>query len=877
MTELVHNAAIGLSFTLRNFRDDPVVFFGRPELNPLMLEFENNTGDYISAPGATIKLFFDGFLTQDEIARAKITGDGTWDFRVEHDAQSGNYLCLTAGDDGNFPTARRLRFLLTGLRSNFFHEASGRVVAAIEGLPGGFVRRYSAPLFLRTPPPRGPEPMRLSFFVADEKFVETASAGVSNVRDEIVFVIANANPYAPVVDPVENTSNVLSQLKLSIPIGTAPGALSAAGSALTLAPGRAYGPVWTVSPGQADATGTRYEFVLTPADRELLGPGESVEFRLRGAGTGGVPAPAVAFLELSWAGVPGRLDGALAQCVEVRAPVFEIRKFSAVPADSGAGVAPGVPLQLSWDPGCRLSTTQGGQYRLDLGTRLPAGAANFVVVPNFEQELEDANVLRFNITLVARRASDGARDERTLGFDLRTPQIANFAAQDRVIRIGEGTRLNYATQYASQISIAPGPKTLPASGGIDVAPQISTEYILTVEGYGRRQAATHVRVRRHVAFETGVNVRHNSGRRLVAYASGVDGRLPSDVGLRYGMDVRLRLEPALAQGIRIINTRDGGTSNPLAVYLHDPARPAESMWYNLNEADYESYIERHRFDRFTLMHPEHAKFAGPVTAGAPFALRTLDERYLYVNPFKDPFGVVTGRSYGSDSSQHGPFAATYLENGLSAIWRWEQGNLRTTPPGVGPVFLKLQENTDPSRQRYLTSKRIYEEFLNITRPMVYAESRTPDREFQWRIDPLPVNENFELRYITWDATPRDSAGVRYGDIIRLRVYGGYAIKRNTPQYMWQSRYTNDTAAGREHYHLTVARDNEYDDLNLILEKPGAPNSRDLYVEEEPAYFKVRYFDSDGSPAYLSMNADGRPCLLAAQTPGPAETWSFAYA
>ena len=56
MTELVHNAAIGLSFTLRNFRDDPVVFFGRPELNPLMLEFENNTGDYISAPGATIKL-----------------------------------------------------------------------------------------------------------------------------------------------------------------------------------------------------------------------------------------------------------------------------------------------------------------------------------------------------------------------------------------------------------------------------------------------------------------------------------------------------------------------------------------------------------------------------------------------------------------------------------------------------------------------------------------------------------------------------------------------------------------------------------------------------------------------------------------------------
>lgn len=141
----------------------------------------------------------------------------------------------------------------------------------------------------------------------------------------------------------------------------------------------------------------------------------------------------------------------------------EIDQFNAFPLTLGKGAI----CHISWQ-------TNADQCVLDPGSKTVV-APNGTTTLSFEQST--------NLTLTAIKGSDITQQSRSI--TVVPPVIQSFTATPTgPINAGDAVTIQWATQYATTVSLSPDIGTVQASDSIVVNPKNSTNYILTCTGLG---------------------------------------------------------------------------------------------------------------------------------------------------------------------------------------------------------------------------------------------------------------------------------------------------------------------------------------------------------------------------------------------------------
>ncbi len=336
----------GLRCTWRNYDDTQTIYLTRsPGLNQITLSLSNDTmaqgvlprGEPRShselAAGTALYVFFNGLLSNDEIAAIRWTAEGAVEWKSTcYESRNDRYWVLSPTQDIAFGHDATVAFHLSNvLASTTGMSPLSIELAGAEGLDG-LRTSFSPAVQVLNPPAVENKTLNLNVGFAGGSTVYTCEAA-SPQSNALCLYLTNPLP-EPLVPDGFDSRNRTPTFQLSLVFGDGPGALTrlSEAEAIEVNIRNSFGNAW--DPVVKQRQGNYPSWLLHPSANgggTVLGTGEqaSIAFDLTGIVTQ-LPQ-GLTYAYLGFSNIPGYNDGYYALEIFKVDPV-RIRSFTANPA-----------------------------------------------------------------------------------------------------------------------------------------------------------------------------------------------------------------------------------------------------------------------------------------------------------------------------------------------------------------------------------------------------------------------------------------------------------------------------------------------------------------------------------------------------------------
>ena len=394
-----------LEVTWRNYDGTATIYLddgpdpGKPNL--ITIEVDNGVGGPVTLPAGTpaaygtlpqgqsaVYAFFSGLVAAAEIAQARLSAEG-WTAAAYTDADGLGYLAIAPDRETVLAAGGTLVFTLAGLAATG-KPVSGYVTLAVSGAAGLSPAQSEVQILVQVKQRPVPSNQTLDLLVG---FAGRAHVLTGADQDNsLVLYLTNPGPQPLAPGGSASWGPVPPTFQLGFVCGAGPGALTTAQAAaqISVGLGNTYGNVWKAV--QRHSQGPTPYWTMQPSSNgggQILGAGEqaTVTFDITGIVT--TLPQGLTYAYLSYTGIPGYNDGAVAIELLKAAPVV-VTTLTAEPPSITRATAP-VPVTLGF-------TVANAGYVAVANTPYAATVAGPTVSDQVTVEVSETTVFTVNAT-----------------------------------------------------------------------------------------------------------------------------------------------------------------------------------------------------------------------------------------------------------------------------------------------------------------------------------------------------------------------------------------------------------------------------------------------------------------------------------------------